>query len=379
MNKTIIFTILLFCFCRKIEAQTNPPITAEEIIKGSIKDEKGKPVPYASVTIKDEKYGTNTDSLGVFTLKAKLNSILIIGSVGFKDIEINIGTKSEILIVLKRDQQSLRDVSVSAKSENISGRQPTIAEQQIISNTLRDFTMSGNISSAPSVFSSLGTDNNGNPAIVTSFGYSPGSGKYYTGAAIPVFMPKDATRGRQYLFDTWVKGSVITEKGEQIKNDRYLFNYDKMGKNLLLTQDEQNIIEVDMMDIGGFTLSDKKEEFVFKKIMVAGKVAFFQLLSAENTNYQLFKKIMTKLVKANYVNNGLTENGNNYDEFIDEYKYIVIFTKEKKTVTIELKKKSIKSVFETEKTKLDTWLATHNDAIVDELFLINFVNYLNKE
>ena len=380
MNKIAILVSFLFAISYTVNAQSDNKTTDSRVIKGTIKDETGKAVPFASINIKDENGGTSTDSLGRFTLNAKLNSVLVIGSVGFETTEVNISNKAVIIVLLKRTQQSLKDVSVAAKNNNnINAQSQAVLQQQTISNTFSEYTMGSNITNSPSVFYKLQNGNNGVPAITSNFGYNAGSGKVYQGSGLVVFMPKDETKGRQYLFEKWVPGIVINEKGEQVKNDLFLYNYDKMGKVLLFTQDQVNIIELDMNTINAFSLLYTNEPTIFLKINVSGKSDFYQLLTSPESKYELYKTTNTKLVKANYVSTGLTSTGNNYDEFLDDNRYFIYSEKEKNFVAIELKKKSIKAVLENEKPKVDEWFSQNGNADMDEAFLKGLITFLNKE
>ena len=258
MNKLLLLLVFLLTANCKADAQN----TSAQLIKGIVKDETGKSVPFASINIKDQNSFVSADSLGLFSINAKINSALIVGSIGFEPMEINMGNKTVVIVILKRSQQSLKEVSVSAKASNTSANNSkdlSIQEQQTVSSTLQNYTASSNISFEPYAFSSLQRGTDGVPTIVTKFGYNPGSGKIYNGSALPVFMPKDETKGTQYLFEKWVPGIVLNEKGEQIKNDLYLYNYDKMGKALLFTQDQSNIIELDMKTVNGFSLLYKDD------------------------------------------------------------------------------------------------------------------------
>jgi hypothetical protein len=377
MNKLLLLLVFLIIMNCKAAAQN----TLDHFIKGTVKDEKGKAIPFASVTIKDENGGISTDSLGVFTINAKPNSVLIFGSVGYETAEVNISNKTDIIVLLKRNQQALKEVSVAAKNNNINSNStdPTIQQQQTISATVQNYTAASNISTAPTVFSQQQTNpTTGNPEIVSRFGYNAGSGKVYTGSALPQFMPKDETKGRQYLYEKWVPGVVFNEKGEQVKNDLYLFNYDKIGKALLFTQDQVSVIELDMNTVSGFTLIYQDEPRVYIKITIADKTDYYQLLTPAKGNYQLYKKTTTKFVKANYVSTGLTSSGNNYDEFVDDNRYYVYFDKDKRYETIDLKKKSIKAVLENEKPKVDTWFLQNGNADIDERFVKGLIDYLNQ-
>ena len=379
MTKLLLLLGFLLIMNCKADAQTAPGI----VIKGTVKDESGKAVPFASVNIKDQNAFISADSLGVFSINATTNSVLIVGSIGFEPMEINMGNKSQVLVILKRSQQALKEVSVSAKSSNTNtnnSKDLSIQEQQTVSSTLQNYTAASNISTAPTVFSQLQPNGGpgGQPKIVSTFANNTGSGRVYNGSALAVFMPKDETKGTQYLFAKWVPGIVLNEKGEQIKNDLYLYNYDKMGKALLFTQDQANIIELDMKTVNGFSLLYKDEPRTYLKMTVLDKTDYYQLLSASATKYALYKRTTTKFVKANYVSTGLTSSGNNYDEFVDDNRYFVYSTKDKNFVAIDLKKKSIKAVLENEKPKVDEWFSQNSNADIDENFLKGLINFLNK-
>ncbi len=370
LNKLSALLLFLFSLIN-VYAQTNSIAK----VSGVVKDENGKAIPYATVTVKGENNGASTDKYGVFTINAKDDAVLVVGSVGYTTTQINITANSSITVTLKKNNESLKEVSVSAKTDVNASRQPTFADQQAISHTLQDFTMGANITSAPSVFYSIQEGGHG-PTMAANFNYNAGSGRIYTGGALPVFMPLDATRGRRYLFDKWVPGSVINESGAQIKNDKFLFNFDKLSRTFLLTQDQQNVIELNMDSIAGFVLKNNDQEYVFQKITIEGKPDLYLYLAGAKEKYLLYKRTFTKFVKANYVNTGLTENGNNYDEYVDTEKYILYSSKEKTFKTIELKKKSVKAAFGADEVKASNWLSSNSNEI-NEASIVNLVNFLN--
>jgi hypothetical protein len=57
-----------------------------------------------------------------------------------------------------------------------------------------------------------------------------------------------------------------------VKNDNYLFNYDKMGKALLFTQDQASVMELEMNTVGGFTLVYQDEPGPTKKLLLPTKL-----------------------------------------------------------------------------------------------------------
>ncbi|MEI9956936.1 MAG: carboxypeptidase-like regulatory domain-containing protein, partial [Ferruginibacter sp.] len=81
-------------------------------ITGTVKDDAGKPVKGASVTVKNETTGTQTDGLGKFTLKASTGATLVISIVGYEETQIPVGGKSDYAVFLKQSNNTLGDVVV---------------------------------------------------------------------------------------------------------------------------------------------------------------------------------------------------------------------------------------------------------------------------
>ena len=57
-------------------------------IKGKVTDEKGEPLAFASVMIKETNQGTVTTSEGTFILKVKKGSVITVSYVGMEHREI---------------------------------------------------------------------------------------------------------------------------------------------------------------------------------------------------------------------------------------------------------------------------------------------------
>ena len=363
--------LLLFFLLQQVTISAQVAIDANNnyLIKGSVKDKNNKPVAFASIKIKNENRGITTDSVGNFSIKTSLNTSLVVSSIGFDTSIVSIKNDKELVIILSKNNKSLSMVTIASKTETGVAKQPEKAQSQNIANTLNDFTTGSNITTEPSVFNHLENASSGRPKNVTQFLNNTGSGRIYTGAALPVFAPKNETKGRQYLFDHWVTGAVVNVEGVLINNDKYLFNLDKISNSLLFTQDKQSAFELDIKEIKEFALTGNDEELVFKKIIIDEKPTFLLLLSINSTRYQLYKKIKTKLVKADYINTGLTESGNNFDEFVDDYTYFINNIAEKKLETFELKKKSLLKVLSADNIKVNEFFNAHKSELIDENFV----------
>jgi hypothetical protein len=354
--------------------QTNRSIT------GLVKTKEGKPVSFASIILKTDNTVKNSiaDSLGHFKVMVQSGNSITVRAVGYKDAMVKIDKQDSLLIVMNTDVNKLNDVSVTASSAPaLATGQTSIADQQIIASTLNDFKMGENFSTSNSVIEHAGLksslDNvHYNVKLPTS--------NFYMGSAIPVFSRKEDTKGSRYMFDKWVKGSVLTAQNVLFNNDKYVFNYDKVAKNLIAiqAQDKNVMIELDKQNIKSFSLMEDNVTIDFEKVPLISSQNFQIVLVKAGGKYALYKSITTKFTKANYVSNGLVEHGNNYDEFIDQETYFVILPNNVLR-TVDLKKKSIKNTFFEEGDKVEKYISKHWDDSINEIFLTDLVYYLNQK
>src|SRR4030095_11248939 len=94
---------------------------SQTIIKGKLRDNKGKPIPGASISIKDSYDGAVADSLGYykFSTTEKGDQTLIATNIGYKSFEqkITVGAAPiSIDIILKEELSELRAVTVISGS-----------------------------------------------------------------------------------------------------------------------------------------------------------------------------------------------------------------------------------------------------------------------
>lgn len=82
-------------------------------ITGKVTDDLGNPVPFATVKIKGTTRGVAADAQGNFTMQAQPNDVLVVSAVSFGDIELTVGTDSNVQAVLK-GQDNLSEVVVTA-------------------------------------------------------------------------------------------------------------------------------------------------------------------------------------------------------------------------------------------------------------------------
>jgi CarboxypepD_reg-like domain len=84
-------------------------------ITGSVKDNNGNPLPFASVVIAGTKTGTTTDESGKFTISAKNGATLYISAVNFKPREIAVlNSRANYEILLETSEKTMDELIVTA-------------------------------------------------------------------------------------------------------------------------------------------------------------------------------------------------------------------------------------------------------------------------
>ena len=94
---------------------------SQTLISGMVKDTKGRPVPGASITVKNSFDGATSDSLGKYSFNSSDTGLhtLTISSVGFRPIEITLqinGKSIKLDLSLKEEPNELKAVTISAGS-----------------------------------------------------------------------------------------------------------------------------------------------------------------------------------------------------------------------------------------------------------------------
>jgi len=147
---------------------------------------------------------------------------------------------------------------------------------------------------------------------------------------------------------------------------------------LLLSKDKHSAIQVYNELIKTFTLVDNlNQQYTFTIVPEIDKTHFVEIIATGN-NYKIFKAIKTKFVAADYSTNGIASTGNAYDSFQDEFTYYIMNVKTNMLQKLPLKKKAIKEVFAQEPDKLNKFMGDNSGSSIDESYLANLGDYMNK-
>jgi TonB-linked SusC/RagA family outer membrane protein len=104
-------------------------------IRGRVTDERGEPIPGATVVVEGTTTGTVTDIDGEFALNVGEGAVIKISFIGYATQTVTIVNQSSVTIVLKEDQSSLQEVVVvgygTQKREDVTGSVSTVNQEAI--------------------------------------------------------------------------------------------------------------------------------------------------------------------------------------------------------------------------------------------------------
>jgi len=120
------------------EVQQQP----QNIVKGKVTDEEGKPLPGVTITIVGTTRGVITDTDGTYSIETKPADKLVFSFIGMESQIIDVGNQKAIDIEMSEKKEELEEVTVVAfgrqKKESVIGAITTVkpAELQIPSSNL---------------------------------------------------------------------------------------------------------------------------------------------------------------------------------------------------------------------------------------------------
>ncbi|MCD9017530.1 SusC/RagA family TonB-linked outer membrane protein [Parachryseolinea silvisoli] len=106
--KLLITLGLSLCFAIAAQAQTTT-VAGKVTSNGD-----GSPLPGVSVSLKGTSTGASTDADGNYTIEARSGATLVFSFIGYATQEVNVGTQTEVNVVLVEDITQLGEVVVTA-------------------------------------------------------------------------------------------------------------------------------------------------------------------------------------------------------------------------------------------------------------------------
>src|SRR5215471_2233089 len=82
-------------------------------VSGTVRDQNGDPVPFATVNVKGTKVSVAADANANFSIPAKSGDVLLVTAVGLQNTEITVGNSSAVSVVMPRVAGVMTDVVVT--------------------------------------------------------------------------------------------------------------------------------------------------------------------------------------------------------------------------------------------------------------------------
>ena len=112
-------TLILMAFI------TMSGMAQQKMIKGTVTDNSGMPLPGVNIIIKGATTGTQTDFDGKYEILANVGDVLVFTYVGLKTVEQTVGTSSIVNTTLEEDAAMIDEVVVTGLAAGTVSRQPT--------------------------------------------------------------------------------------------------------------------------------------------------------------------------------------------------------------------------------------------------------------
>ncbi|NCI47270.1 SusC/RagA family TonB-linked outer membrane protein [Sediminibacterium soli] len=142
--KKIVSTLLVAMLCFVVGA------TAQlKTVTGKVTDEKGEPVPFASVVIKGKGKGTSADAAGSFSIKAQNGDVIEVSAVGFQSTSTPYTGQASLGFSLKAgDNTLLKEVVITSAFETKRSSRSSSNSAQTISGDQLATTRQLNVNNA---------------------------------------------------------------------------------------------------------------------------------------------------------------------------------------------------------------------------------------
>ncbi|MEO8771104.1 MAG: TonB-dependent receptor [Ferruginibacter sp.] len=109
--------------------------TNDVAVTGKVTSANGDPIPFATIRVKGTTAGTSTDAKGDYHISVPEDAVLVFSSVGYEDVEVAVGGRAVIDVVLKTSTKSLDQVIVvgygTQRKKDLTGSISSISGAEI--------------------------------------------------------------------------------------------------------------------------------------------------------------------------------------------------------------------------------------------------------
>ncbi|GAB3339001.1 TonB-dependent receptor [Larkinella ripae] len=112
---------------------------AQSVLRGTVRDDAGQPLPGATIIVRGTTQGTTTDDQGVFSVRTTPADVLEISSIGYQGTTVTVGNRSTVDVLLKKADTMLDEVVVMGYTTT-NQRNLTGSAQVVTAKELKDVT-----------------------------------------------------------------------------------------------------------------------------------------------------------------------------------------------------------------------------------------------
>lgn len=113
-----------------------------KVVKGTIKDATGLPIPGVNVVIKGTRSGASTDFDGKYSIKAETGQVLVFSSTGSKTVERTVGSVDVVDVVMVDEIAQLNEVVVvgygTVKKSDVTGAIVSVSAEKLTSRPVNN-------------------------------------------------------------------------------------------------------------------------------------------------------------------------------------------------------------------------------------------------
>ena len=250
-------------------------------VSGRIVDEKGNPVPGATVVIQGTTQGVASDAEGNYTIPVKPDDILRVSFIGYKPEVVEVKGKTKLNIRLKPTEENLEEVTVVAfgeqKKESVVSAITTVKPMDLKSSN-SDLTSSF----AGKIAGMIGWQTGGIPGAMTEEEmntkfYIRGITSFQTSANVDPLILIDGVESSKLDFKNNNESLALTNYGRPYTEDHeavrtftnVITKFYRVGSNLVFFMDQwnDNIIDIKLKytDVQGDEIALPLKEMDFKE------------------------------------------------------------------------------------------------------------------
>lgn len=113
-----------------------------KVVKGTIKDATGLPIPGVNVVVKGTKSGASTDFDGKYSIKAETGQVLVYSSTGSKTVERTVSQSDVIDVVMADEVAQLNEVVVvgygTSKKSDVTGAIVSVSAEKLMTRPVNN-------------------------------------------------------------------------------------------------------------------------------------------------------------------------------------------------------------------------------------------------